>query len=84
VSVIPWNSHETVKCPPGSFARHPRWGRVRVVRAAGWHRLVEAERTSRWTTPYGSTITFPERFSAFVDVRELERLSAPVAARPAH
>jgi hypothetical protein len=74
--VIVWNSHETVKCPVGSLAQHPRWGRVKVVRATGWQRLVEAHRYSKWTTPYGATITFPERFSAFVDVRELRRVDA--------
>lgn len=72
-TVIVWNSHETVKCPPGSMAHHPRYGRVKVVKAAGWKRLVEAHRYSRWTTPYGSTVTYPERFSEFVDVRELRR-----------
>jgi hypothetical protein len=74
MTVIVWNSHETVKCPVGSLAQHPRYGRVKVVRASGWQRLVEAHRYARWTTPYGSTITFPERFSAFVDVRELQRV----------
>jgi hypothetical protein len=79
-TVIVWNSHETVKCPAGSTAHHPRYGRVKVLKANGWQRLVEAHRYSRWTTPYGSTLTFPERFSAFVDVREL---SAP-GGRGAH
>lgn len=79
--VIVWNSHETVKCPAGSVAHHPRYGRVRVVRAIGWQRLVEAHRYTRWTTPYGATITFPERFSASVDVRELSRIGAGGPAR---
>jgi len=70
-TVIVWNSHETVKCPAGSTAHHPRLGRVRVLQAHGWQRVIEAHRYTRWTTPYGSTLTFPERYSTTVDVREL-------------
>lgn len=75
-TIIRWNSHETVKCPAGSTAHHPRYGRVKVLKATGWQRLVEAHRYARWTTPYGATVTFPERFSMLVDVRDLRRIGA--------
>ena len=65
--IIPWNSHETVKCPIGALASHRRWGLVRILSSSGWNRLVEAiERPeSDGRAAWG-------RWVALVDVRELE------------
>jgi hypothetical protein len=73
MSVIAWNSHETVKCPPGTLAWHAQHGRVRVLKADGWKRLVEVRADARIVAASGAPVVFPERRLLLVDVRELER-----------
>jgi hypothetical protein len=73
MNVVHWNSHETVKCPAGTFGWHPLHGRVRVLRADGWKRLVEIRAENVILASSGAPITFPERRLQIVDVRELEQ-----------
>lgn len=73
MSVIAWNSHETVKCPAGSTAWHPRYGSVRVLKARGWSRLIEVRAEGVILSSSGHAVSYPERRSLTVDVRELER-----------
>jgi hypothetical protein len=73
MTVIAWNSHETVKCPAGSTAWHPRYGHVRVLKARGWSRLIEVRAEGVILSSSGQAVSFPERRSLTVDVRELER-----------
>jgi hypothetical protein len=73
MNVVRWNSHETVKCPAGTFGWHPSHGRVRVLKADGWKRLVEIRSESMILASSGAPITFPERRLQLVDVRELEQ-----------
>ena len=73
MTVIAWNSHETVKCPAGSTAWHPRYGSVRVLKARGWSRLIEVRAEGVILSSSGQAVSFPERRSLTVDVRELER-----------
>lgn len=73
MSVIAWNSHETVKCPAGSTAWHPRYGHVRVLKARGWSRLIEVRAEGVILSSSGQAVSYPERRSLTVDVRELER-----------
>lgn len=75
MTVIVWNSHESVKCPAGTYGWHPALGRVRVVRADGWRRLVEVRAEGAIVASSGARVTFPERRLQFVDVRELEMLN---------
>jgi hypothetical protein len=65
--IIPWNSHETVKCPVGALASHRRWGPVRILSSSGWNRLIEAlePQASNAHEAWGRRV-------ALVDVRELE------------
>jgi hypothetical protein len=72
MSVIAWNSHETVKCPAGSAAWHPRFGSVRVLKARGWSRLIEVRAQGVILSSSGEAVCYPERRSLTVDVRELE------------
>lgn len=76
MTVIVWNSHESVKCPVGTYGWHHELGRVRIVRADGWRRLVEARAEGAIVASSGARVTFPERRLQFVDVRELEVLGA--------
>lgn len=73
MSVVVWNSHETVKCPAGTFGWHPRHGHVRVLKADGWKRLVEIRVEGVIVASSGAPVTYPERRLRIVDVRELER-----------
>lgn len=73
MTVIAWNSHETVKCPPGSAAWHPRYGHVRVLKSRGWSRLIEVRAEGVILSSSGQAVSYPERRSLTVDVRELER-----------
>ncbi len=75
MTVVVWNSHESVKCPAGTWGRHPSLGRVRIVRADGWRRLVEVRAEAAIVASSGAVVTFPERRLQFVDVRELERIA---------
>lgn len=77
MTVIAWNSHETVKCPAGSSAWHPRYGHVRVLKARGWSRLIEVRAEGVILSSSGQAVSYPERRSLTVDVRELERNSRP-------
>ena len=65
--IIPWNSHETVKCPVGALASHRRWGLVRILSSSGWNRLIEAIEP-----PVSGSCAAWGRWVALVDVRELE------------
>jgi hypothetical protein len=65
--IIPWNSHETVKCPAGALASHRRWGLVRVLSSSGWNRLIEA-----LEPPVSDARGAWGRWVTLVDVRELE------------
>ena len=71
VSVIRWNSQETVKCPVGSTGYHPQYGRVRVLRADGWCRLVEVRSQGVVYRATGAVVSYPERVVLRLDVREL-------------
>lgn len=73
MNVIAWNSHETVKCPAGGSAWHPRYGHVRVLKARGWTRLIEVRAEGVILSSSGQAVSYPERRSLTVDVRELER-----------
>lgn len=75
--VVVWNSHETVKCPPGSEGWHARYGRVRVLESHGWQRLVEVDSVGVVLTSSGAEVSYPERRALLVDVRELERVGTP-------
>jgi hypothetical protein len=68
--VVTWNSHETVKCPVGAFAWHPRLGRGRVVASRGWTRLVEFRTVETWDSSFGS-YSLARRRCESIDVREL-------------
>lgn len=81
MNVVVWNSHESVKCPAGTWGWHPTLGRVRVVRADGWRRLVEARAENAIVASSGAVVTFPERRLQYVDVRELERIAIVEARR---
>jgi hypothetical protein len=73
MNVVVWKSHETVKCPPGTEGWHPQHGRVRVLKADGWKRLVEIRAQGAIIATSGAEVVFPERRLLIVDVRELER-----------
>jgi hypothetical protein len=73
MNVVHWNSHETVKCPAGTAAFHPRHGCVRVLKADGWKRLIEIRAEGMIRASSGAPVTFTERRLQIVDVRELER-----------
>lgn len=71
MNVIPWKSHETVKCPPGSYGWHPEHGAVRVLRANGWKRVIEVRAPRIAIAANGRRVEFPERRLISIDVREL-------------
>lgn len=77
--VIPWNSHERVKCPPGGWAQHPRFGNVRVLETCGWSRFVEYFELVTYATLAGLE-TVRQRQCAWIDVRELSTVARPTAA----
>lgn len=77
MGIVVWNSHETVKCPPGSEGWHFRYGRVRVLESRGWQRLVEVDSEGVVLTRSGAEVSYPERRALLVDVRELERVGTP-------
>jgi hypothetical protein len=68
--VVTWNSHETVKCPVGAFAWHPRLGRGRVLASRGWTRLVEFRTVDFRDAGFGS-FRIARRRCESIDVREL-------------
>lgn len=76
MNVIQWNSHEFVKCPPGSSAYHPQHGEVRVLSAQGWQRAIQFLSRHPFDTSVGR-VHLPHGITTHVvDVRELRLLRA--------
>lgn len=73
MSVIHWNSNESVKCPAGALARHDEHGWVTVVAADGWTRIIESYRYESCRAS-GAVERTPRRVVHAVDVRELRPL----------
>jgi hypothetical protein len=71
MAVIAWNFAETRKCPPGTVAFHSSHGPVRVLRADGWMRVIEARMRGRLVTAGGDAVFYTERLVLRIDVREL-------------
>jgi len=73
VTVVYWNSNESVKCPPGAVARHDVHGWVTVVGAEGWNRTIQ---TYQCGVGDGTVATARaiRRIVHTVDVRDLHPL----------
>ena len=73
MTVVYWNSHESVKCPAGALARHDVHGWVTVAGAQGWSRTIE---TYQYAAGDGTRATARaiRRTVHVVDVRELHPL----------
>jgi hypothetical protein len=82
MTIVHWNSQETMKCPPGSTGYHRRYGLVRVLRADGWYRVVEVRGQGVVYSATGAAVSFPERVVMRLDVREL--VGGPPRAAAAH
>ena len=73
MTVVYWNSNESVKCPAGAVARHDVHGWVTVVGAQGWSRTIQ---TYQYAVGDGTRAAARAILSIVhtVDVRELHPL----------